>query len=70
MPLTSEAQKRANKKWQENNKEKYNAICLEASKTHYLINKERISEYKKQWYQTKKLNSKLIENETNLEDLI
>lgn len=70
MPLTSEAQKRANKKWRENNKEKYNEICLEASRTHYLINKERISEYKKQWYQTKKLKLKSIENETNLGDLI
>ena len=48
MPSTSEAQKRANQKWREANKEKYNAICAEAMKIRYLTNKSQISEYKKQ----------------------
>ena len=26
--MTSEAQQKANKKWRENNREKYNSICL------------------------------------------
>lgn len=54
---TSESQKRANKKWRENNHEKYNEICKEAVKKHYIANKEKIREYKKNWYQSRKLQS-------------
>jgi hypothetical protein len=57
----SEAQKRANKKWRENNKERYNAICCESAKTHYINNKEAISAYKKEWYKQKKEKQKEIE---------
>jgi len=63
MPSTSEAQKRANQKWREANKEKYNAICAEAMKIRYLTNKSEISEYKKKWYQIKKLKIKDFQNE-------
>jgi len=51
---TSEAQKKANNKWREANKEKYDDICREAVKKHYIVNKEKISEYKRNWYQSKK----------------
>jgi len=52
---TSEAQKRANQKWRDSNKEKYNAICAEAMKTRYINNKDAISDYKKEWYKQNKL---------------
>lgn len=51
---TSESQKRANKKWQENNKEKYNAICAQSMKKRYTENKEFLSTYKKRLYLWKK----------------
>ena len=43
---TSEPQKRANKKWRENNRERYNNICKEAVRIHYINNKDAISLYK------------------------
>lgn len=51
---TSESQKRANQKWREANKEKYNAICLESMRIHYINNKSAISDYKKEWYKQNK----------------
>jgi hypothetical protein len=51
---TSEAQKRANKKWRESNHEKYNEICRESVKKHYIQNKEEISNRKSKWYLFKK----------------
>lgn len=51
---TSESQKLASKKWRENNQEKYNEICRNAVKKHYIENKEKISEYKRNWYQSRK----------------
>jgi len=51
---TSESQKRANQKWREANKEKYNSICAEAAKTRYINNKDAISDYKKEWYKQNK----------------
>tara|TARA_R110002126_G_C10366971_1_gene493085 strand:+ start:735 stop:920 length:186 start_codon:yes stop_codon:yes gene_type:complete len=58
---TSEAQKRANQKWRDKNKDKYNAICCEAAKNHYINNKDAISAYKKEWYKQKKEKQKEIE---------
>ena len=58
---TTESQKRANTKWREANKEKYNALCAQAMKKHYQENKEIVSEYKKNWYKQRK--SKLLFNE-------
>jgi|LakMenEpi03Aug12_release.lakeMendotaPanAssembly.Ray.scaffolds.fasta_scaffold2983151_1 hypothetical protein len=60
---TSESQKRANQKWREANKEKYNAICCEAAKKHYITNKESISAYKKELYKQKKLKLQELKNE-------
>jgi hypothetical protein len=51
---TTEAQKKANKKWQEANHDKYNAICRESVRKRYIKNKEEISNYKKGWYLYKK----------------
>lgn len=43
---TSESQLRANKKWREANREKYNSICAESMRIRYINNKEKISLYK------------------------
>lgn len=51
---TSEAQKRANHKWREANKEKYNTLCADAMKKRYINNKPAISDYKKEWYKQNK----------------
>lgn len=51
---TTEAQKRANKKWRESNHEKYNEICRESVRKRYIEKKEEISNYKKSWYLFKK----------------
>jgi hypothetical protein len=42
MTLTSEAQKKANQKWREANKERYNAICLASTKIYNENNKDKI----------------------------
>jgi hypothetical protein len=47
---TSEPQKRANKKWRENNRERYNNICKEAVRKNYIENKDAISLRKAKWY--------------------
>jgi hypothetical protein len=47
MPTTTESQARANKKWRENNREKYNEICAESMRIRYINNKEKFSLYKK-----------------------
>ena len=52
---TTEAQKRANQKWLEANKDRYNTLCAEAMKKRYINNKSEISEYKKEWYKQNKL---------------
>jgi len=49
MPYT-EAQKKAIYKWRENNKEKYNSVCLNGSKKYNEEHKDEIREYKKQWW--------------------
>lgn len=46
MSLTSSSQALANKKWRENNREKYNKICAESMRIRYINNKEKISLYK------------------------
>jgi hypothetical protein len=46
MPITSLCQARANKKYREENREKYNKICSESMRIHYINNKEKISLYK------------------------
>lgn len=71
---TSEAQKRANKKWNENNKEKCREICRkwkqnnreyyneaqrEISLNYWNNNKDKVLAYKKQYYQYKKECSRL-----------
>ena len=43
---TSEAQRKANKKWREANHDKYNEICRESVKNYYIENKDKISLYK------------------------
>lgn len=40
--MTSEAQQKANKKWREKNKDKYNAICLASTKKYNLEQKDKI----------------------------
>lgn len=52
--MTTEAQKRANKKWRDANHERYNEICREAVKKRYENKKKEISDYKKSWYLFKK----------------
>ena len=47
MTLTSLCQARANKKWRENNREKFNAICAESMRIRYINNKDKISLYKR-----------------------
>lgn len=61
---TSEAQKRANQKWREANKERYNSICKEAAKKQYNENREVISAYKKEWYKQKKLKLQELKKES------
>ena len=61
---TSESQKRANQKWREANKERYNAICCEAAKKQYTENKEVISAYKKEWYKQKKMKLQELKKES------
>ena len=63
---TTESQKRANQKWREANKERYNTICCESAKKHYITNKETISEYKKEWYKQKKLKLQETKNEDEI----
>ena len=46
MPITSLCQARANKKYREENREKYNEICAESMRIYYINNKEKISLYK------------------------
>jgi len=40
--MTSDAQKKANQKWREKNKERYNAICLASTKKYNLEQKDKI----------------------------
>lgn len=40
--MTSDAQKKANQKWRENNKDKYNAICLASTKKYNENHKDKI----------------------------
>ena len=54
MQKTSLCQARANKKWRENNREKYNEICAESMRIHYDKYKVRKSEYNKRIYLFKK----------------
>jgi hypothetical protein len=61
---TSEAQKKANQKWRETNRERYNEICKEAAKTRYENKKKEISDYKKEWYKQKKLKLQETKNES------
>lgn len=42
--VNSEAKKRANKKWYENNKKKHNELCLPHIKIYHEKNKEKILE--------------------------
>jgi|688.fasta_scaffold929546_2 hypothetical protein len=58
---TSEAQQKANKKWRENNHEKYNAICRESVRKRYIEHKDSISNYKKSWYLFRK-ESEILRN--------
>jgi|LakMenEpi03Aug12_release.lakeMendotaPanAssembly.Ray.scaffolds.fasta_scaffold4292033_1 hypothetical protein len=51
---TTEAQKKANKKWRENNKDKYNAIQLSNNIKFYYQNKDKILQKKKEYYLKKK----------------
>lgn len=54
MPITSLSQARANKKWRENNREKYNEICAESMRINYDKYKSKKSEYNKNAYLLKK----------------
>jgi hypothetical protein len=47
---TTEAQKKANKKWREANKEKYNAICLESAKKYNEEHKDEIKVKQHSYY--------------------
>ena len=62
----TEAQKRAIYKWRQNNKEKYNSVCLKSNLKYYDNNKEEISEYKKKYWINKqdlyKIESKVFRN--------
>jgi hypothetical protein len=40
--MTSDAQKKANLKWRETNKERYNEICLASTKKYNLEQKDKI----------------------------
>jgi hypothetical protein len=40
--MTSDAQKKANQKWRDKNKERYNAICLASTKKYNLKQKDEI----------------------------
>lgn len=51
---TSVSQARANKKWRENNREKFNAICAESMRINYQKNKLKKSKYSKGIYLFKK----------------
>lgn len=55
---TSISQARANKKWQENNREKYLSICLESTKKYNMEHKNEIKIKQHEYYILRK--SKLI----------
>jgi hypothetical protein len=58
---TSEAQQKANKKWREANKEKYNAICLESTKKYNIENKDSIKVKQHSYYLFRK-ESEILRN--------
>ncbi len=48
--MTTEAQKRANQKWREANRERYNAICLASTKKYNLEQKDKIKMKQHNYY--------------------
>jgi hypothetical protein len=76
MPAT-EAQKKANKKWRETNKEYYNELSNFHTKEWYHKNKETVLAKKKEWYEKNKeivkqkaLERYYLKKESNKTDLI
>ena len=65
---TTEAQKKANKNWRINNKEKYNTIQLANNIKFYYENREKILEKKRLVYSLKKKNEQNKQNEKNEEE--
>ncbi len=66
MTLTSLCQARANKKWQENNHEKYNEICLQSTKKYNLIHKDEIKIKQHEYYLLRKEKSKNLKLESEI----
>ena len=61
---TSISQARANKKWRENNREKYNSICLESTKNYNMEHKNEIKIKQHEYYILRK--SKLIKIDSEI----
>lgn len=61
---TSEAQKKANKKWKETNKESYYEKQRELSINYYYQHKDELLQKKKLYYQAKKAKKEQIEQES------
>ena len=57
--MTSEAQKKANQKWREKNKERYNSICLEATKKYNENHKDKIKSKQNGYYLFRKETERL-----------
>lgn len=61
---TTEAQKKASKKWIETHREKFNAVQLANNIRYYHLNKDKILQKKKEYYLKKK---GVKETEQNIE---
>ena len=58
----SPAQARANQKWRDNNRERYNARCLVSAKLYYEKNKEAISAKQKERRRKNRENLEILKN--------
>jgi hypothetical protein len=63
---TSESQLKANKKWRENNREKFNQSCLKSTKKYNLEHKEEIKIKQHGFYILRKEKSKVLKLETEI----
>ena len=66
MPVTSLCQAKANKKYREENREKYNKICLESTKNYNLIHKDEIKIKQHEYYLLRKEKAKNLKLETEI----
>lgn len=71
--VSTEAQKRAQQKWRERNREKYNEFQKKLANEYYHKNSEKVLEYKKKKYMIEKecqkfRNILILENDENIDN--